>query len=164
MQGQTARQGPPDSTEPRIYVACLSAYNNGHLHGRWIRAAQDPELIYDEIYQMLATSPSPQAEEWAIHDYEGFTPHDICETEDIPTIARIAMEIIQHRLVPDTLLGKDRKLCSPQHLSKNPRSHADPPPRASQRSTLKYGQLVPNRKSVTLLASNSRDRGASASS
>lgn len=23
---------------PRIYVACLAAYNNGHLHGRWIDA------------------------------------------------------------------------------------------------------------------------------
>ena len=28
--------------EPRIYVACLAAYNNGHLHGAWIDAAQEP--------------------------------------------------------------------------------------------------------------------------
>ena len=98
MQGQTGRQGPSDSTEPRIYAACLSAYNNGHLHGSWIRAAQDPDLIYDEIHQMLATSPSPQAEEWAIHDYEGFAPHEIDETDDIATLARIAMKIIEQRL------------------------------------------------------------------
>ena len=104
MDGQTGQQGSPDSVEPRIYVASLSDYNNGHLHGRWISAAQDPDLIYDEIHQMLATSPSPQAEEWAIHDYEGFTPHDICETEDIPTIARIAMEIIQQRPTLNTVL------------------------------------------------------------
>ena len=104
MDGQTGQQGSPDSVEPRIYVASLSDYNNGHLHGRWISAAQDPDLIYDEIHQMLATSPSPQAEEWAIHDYEGFTPHDICETEDIPTIARIAMEIVQQRLALNTVL------------------------------------------------------------
>ena len=95
MQGQSGRQGPPDSTEPRIYAACLSAYNNGQLHGCWIRAAQDPDLIYDQIHQMLAASPSPQAEEWAIHDYEGFAPHKIDETEDITTLARIAMEIIE---------------------------------------------------------------------
>ena len=98
MQGQTGRQGPPDSTEPRIYAACLSAYNNGHLHGCWIRAAQDPDLIHDEIHEMLATSPSPQAEEWAIHDYEGFAPHDVCESNNIPTIAHTAMEIIQQQL------------------------------------------------------------------
>ena len=158
MDGQTGQQGSPDSVEPRIYVASLSDYNNGHLHGRWISAAQDPDLIYDEIHQMLATSPSPQAEEWAIHDYEGFTPHDICETEDIPTIARIAMEII----------GQLAKHCppnvnlrSPSTSPIDPRLHADPPPRASQRSTLEYGQLVPNQKSVTFLTSNSRDWGAS---
>ena len=28
------------NTEPRIYVACLAAYNNGILHGAWIDAAQ----------------------------------------------------------------------------------------------------------------------------
>jgi Antirestriction protein (ArdA) len=27
-------------TEPRIYVACLAAYNNGYLHGAWIDAIQ----------------------------------------------------------------------------------------------------------------------------
>ena len=104
MDGQTEQQGSPDSVEPRIYVASLSDYNNGHLHGCWISAAQDSDLIYDEIHQMLATSPSPQAEEWAIHDYEGFTPHDIEETEDIPTIARIAMEIIAQRPTLNTVL------------------------------------------------------------
>ena len=113
MDGQTGQQGSPDSVEPRIYVASLSDYNNGHLHGRWISAAQDPDLIYDEIHQMLATSPSPQAEEWAIHDYEGFTPHDICETEDIPTITRIAMEIIGPQMAPGALLGNEHKSWSP---------------------------------------------------
>jgi antirestriction protein len=28
------------TTEPRIYVACLAAYNNGNLHGAWIDATQ----------------------------------------------------------------------------------------------------------------------------
>jgi len=29
--------GPELTPDPiRIYVACLAAYNNGHLHGRWI--------------------------------------------------------------------------------------------------------------------------------
>jgi len=30
---------------PRIYVACLAAYNAGKLHGEWIDADQDAEAI-----------------------------------------------------------------------------------------------------------------------
>ena len=26
--------------QPRIYVACLAAYNNGILHGAWIEATE----------------------------------------------------------------------------------------------------------------------------
>ncbi|MDO4708240.1 MAG: antirestriction protein ArdA [Pseudomonadota bacterium] len=54
----------------RIYVACLAAYNNGKLHGRWIDVT-DPETVHEEIKAMLAESPEPGAEEWAVHDYEG---------------------------------------------------------------------------------------------
>ena len=28
----------PPTEQPRIYVACLAAYNNGILHGAWIEA------------------------------------------------------------------------------------------------------------------------------
>jgi len=59
---------------PRIYVACLAAYNAGRLHGRWIDAAQDAADIQAEVRKMLAASPQADAEEWAIHDYEGFGP------------------------------------------------------------------------------------------
>ena len=64
---------PAGETEPvRIYVACLAAYNNGVLHGRWIDAARGEDHIWEETRAMLAASPIPDAEEWAIHDYEGF--------------------------------------------------------------------------------------------
>ena len=59
-------------SNPRIYVACLAAYNNGYLHGAWIEADQDADEIRDEIAAMLARSPIEHAEEYAIHDYEGF--------------------------------------------------------------------------------------------
>lgn len=52
---------------PRIYVACLAAYNAGTLHGKWIEATQDIEDIWKEIRDMLASSPEPNSEEWAIH-------------------------------------------------------------------------------------------------
>ena len=43
-------------TEIRIYVACLAAYNNGCLHGRWIDATT-PDEIMDAVRAMLAASP-----------------------------------------------------------------------------------------------------------
>ena len=57
---------------PSIFVACLAAYNDGHLHGAWIDATQDPLQIHEEIQEMLDESPVEDAEEWAIHDKENF--------------------------------------------------------------------------------------------
>ena len=34
-----------DDITPKIYVACLAAYNNGHLHGEWIDATQDVTVL-----------------------------------------------------------------------------------------------------------------------
>lgn len=99
-------------TTPRIYVACLAAYNSGRLHGEWIDLdGIDIDALNDRINAMLARSPEPNvtrrkcldcgrhfdagfnsakrddcprcgsgnlsgifasAEEWAVHDHEGF--------------------------------------------------------------------------------------------
>ncbi len=80
-------------TPPKIYVACLAAYNNGFLHGQWIDANQEAEAIHSEIEDMLTQSPVGGAEEWAIHDYEGFFGLRLSESEDIGTIAEIAAMI-----------------------------------------------------------------------
>ena len=45
---------------PRIYVACLAAYNDGRLHGRWI-AATTADEIRTQVRAMLAASPNLQA-------------------------------------------------------------------------------------------------------
>lgn len=58
--------------DAQIYVACLAAYNNGILHGAWMDATQSADEIRSEIAAMLAKSPIPHAEGYAIHDYEGF--------------------------------------------------------------------------------------------
>ena len=55
------------TTNPRIYVACLAAYNSGYLHGAWIDADQPADDIQSAVGEMLAASPIPRAEEWAIH-------------------------------------------------------------------------------------------------
>ncbi len=80
----------------RIYVACLAAYNNGYLHGRWIDAKQDARAIHDAIRAMLNTSPIADAEEWAIHDYEGFGSLSISEYEGIEYVAQLAAFIAEH--------------------------------------------------------------------
>lgn len=81
---------------PRIYVACLAAYNSGFLHGAWIDADQEANQIRDEIAVMLARSPVEGAEEYAIHDYEGFEGVSISEYAGIDSVARMAAFIAEH--------------------------------------------------------------------
>lgn len=84
------------TTTPKIYVACLAAYNNGKLHGEWIEATQEPEAIHAEIQAMLKASPEPDAEEWAIHDYEGFGELRLSEWEGIERVSKLAAFIEEH--------------------------------------------------------------------
>ena len=89
---------------PRIYVACLAAYNNGILHGAWMEAAQEPWAIYDDVKAMLAKSPIPDAEEWAIHDYEGFGGACIEEYAGFDHVAELAALIVEHGEIGAALL------------------------------------------------------------
>ena len=83
------------TTTPRIYVADLAAYNNGYLHGVWIDATQDIENIQNEINAMLKTSPVCDAEEYAIHDYEGFEGYKLGEYEGIDSAREAALFIAE---------------------------------------------------------------------
>lgn len=84
------------SDRPRIYVASLSDYNNGRLHGAWIDADQDFEAIGEEIGEMLAESKYDPAEEYAIHDYEGFGAYRVDEYESLEDVASIGRGIAEH--------------------------------------------------------------------
>src|SRR5713226_7065571 len=81
---------------PQIYVADLAAYNEGHLHGAWIDATQDPEDIGAEISAILAKSPVAGAEEWAIHDYQDFGSLRLSEHESLETVSKAAKLIAEH--------------------------------------------------------------------
>jgi antirestriction protein len=86
---------------PRVYVASLSDYNGGTLHGVWIDAKQSAEAIQAEVDAMLENSPEAQrygtpAEEWAIHDYEGFGPIRLGEWESFEVISSLAHSLDQH--------------------------------------------------------------------
>jgi antirestriction protein len=89
---------------PRIYVASLSDYNAGRLHGRWIDAT-DADDIREEIQAMLAKSPDPYAEEWAIHDYENFAGVSLGEYEDLDLVAEAAQLLEEHGELAGHVIG-----------------------------------------------------------
>ena len=80
----------------KIYVACLAAYNSGHLHGTWIDATQSADEIHKDIQAMLKASPIENAEKFAIHDYEGFEGVSISEYSGIEEVAELAEFIEEH--------------------------------------------------------------------
>lgn len=93
------------SEEIRIYVACLAAYNNGKLHGVWIDSTDDIDDIQDQINEMLESSPEEDAEEWAIHDYEGYGSYRLSEYEGIQSAHEIACFIEEHGEIAAELLS-----------------------------------------------------------
>lgn len=81
--------------ENRIYVACLASYNAGRLHGEWIDLDNKSEDEVNEAIQaMLKASKEPDAEEYAIHDYE--LPFKIREYESTDTILEQLEKIAEH--------------------------------------------------------------------
>lgn len=93
------------TTEIRIYVADLAAYNAGYLHGAWIDATLDVEDIQEQINTMLAASPVEDAEEYAIHDHEGFDGYDLGEYAGIESAHEIARFIEEYPNFGSALLS-----------------------------------------------------------
>src|SRR6266511_5152421 len=106
---------------PQIWVASLSDYNDGTLHGAWLDAAREVEAIHADIQAMLAASPlaaetGQPAAEWGIFDFEGFGAFRLAEYENLEVVSRIACGIAEHGLAyaafaevmdgdPDALAG-----------------------------------------------------------
>ena len=91
--------------EIRIYMADLAAYNNGMLHGVWIDATDEPDTIQEQINTMLENSPIAGAEEYAIHDYEGFGGYAVSEDEGIQAVHEIACFIEEHGEIAAELIS-----------------------------------------------------------
>ena len=83
-------------TQPRIYVACLAAYNNGILHGAWIDATDGIDALWQAVRQVLKVSPIGNSEEFAIHDHEGFGSAGISEYESLDSVNAKAEFITEH--------------------------------------------------------------------
>ena len=90
---------------PRIYVASLSDYNAGRLHGRWIDAHRGADAIREDIDAMLAESREPVAEEWAIHDYDNFWGYAVPEFASVEHVSEVATLLIEHGQVFARLLN-----------------------------------------------------------
>ena len=95
IDAHAATPEPARADRPRIYVACLAAYNSGCLHGRWITATT-PDEIWEQVRAMLADSPEPDSEEHAIHDYEGFEGANLSEYASFETVCELADFIEEH--------------------------------------------------------------------
>ncbi len=85
-----------NNLEPKIYVACLAAYNSGYLHGEWVNATKGIDQLQDNVKSILAKSPVTNAEEFAIHDYEDFGAVQIEEYTSLDTVTEIAEFIAEH--------------------------------------------------------------------
>lgn len=94
QQGSRLEQQPNET--PRIYVASLSDYNAGRLHGAWLDADTSVEDLEAGVSTMLAASSEPGAEEFAIHDFENFGPIRLSEYESLSTVSTLARGIAEH--------------------------------------------------------------------
>lgn len=84
------------SAGPQIWVASLADYNDGCLHGQWFDATCNVEELELATRFMLRGGRIPNAEEWAVMDYDGFGPLRLGEYASFETISRVASGIAEH--------------------------------------------------------------------
>lgn len=83
------------TTTPKVWIADLAAYNNMKLHGEWVEA-DSLETLEEAKDRILRTSPEPFAEEFAIHDYEGFGDYPLGEYPGLALVAALGEAINEH--------------------------------------------------------------------
>jgi antirestriction protein len=90
---------------PRVYAASISDYVAGRLHGVWVDAT-DAQAAGEAIAAMLKASREPHAEEWAVHDYEGFGSYRFDDfTCDLELACALGAAIQEHGTVFADYLG-----------------------------------------------------------
>ena len=94
--GPASVEPEPERRPPSIYVASLSDYNNGRLHGVWIDATIPLGDMWAATHDMLAQSSVPGAEEIAVHDHTDFGPWQPGEYTALETVHRVAAGIVEH--------------------------------------------------------------------
>jgi antirestriction protein len=90
------REREPMENPPMIYVASLSDYNAGELHGVWLDARDELERMELQVEELLAQSNQFDAEEIAIHDFQGFRAWRPGEYESLAAVKAVADAIVEH--------------------------------------------------------------------
>ena len=97
--GRILTRAIPTHDSPAIYVACLASYNEGTLYGRWISLewCTDTDEIRQAIAEVLKGSPTPGAEEYAIHDSQGLPDflgeNEWPDLEDLNSFAEVSANV-----------------------------------------------------------------------
>lgn len=81
---------------PRVWIGSLADYSAGCLTGDWIDAAVPDADLIAAAQATVARSHTPDAEEWAIFDHEGFGPWRPAENDDLAVVATVARGIREH--------------------------------------------------------------------
>jgi antirestriction protein len=92
---------------PRVWIGCLAAYNEGHLHGKWVDADVEAEELWAAKDEVIRTSPAFHPEEWFLADHEGFGDYRVGEYESLDRVARVARMISEHGTAFAAWLGND---------------------------------------------------------
>ncbi|WP_329051239.1 antirestriction protein ArdA [Amycolatopsis sp. NBC_01488] len=95
-QANTEADASPSGHSPRIWVGSLADYNSGRLHGVWMDATLEPDELQAATQFMLRNGYTPDAEEWAIFDYEDFAGYSVGEYDSFDTVSRVARGLAQH--------------------------------------------------------------------
>lgn len=82
--------------QPRVWIGSLADYNAGILTGEWTPADVEDETLIQIAQRVVARSETPDAEEWAIFDHEGFGDFQVGQHEDLAIVARVARGIAEH--------------------------------------------------------------------
>lgn len=93
---QEARLERQQELHPRIWIGSLADYNNGTLTGDWVYAAVDDDELVNAAKRIVASSETPDAEEYAIFDYDEFGDFKVGEYEQLSLVAKVARGIAEH--------------------------------------------------------------------
>jgi len=85
---------------PKVWVASLSDYNDGVLHGKWVNAV-DADELWEGIAEVLASSPTAAktgqvAEEHGFFDQENFGGFSVPEYTDVESVVAVGAAIEEH--------------------------------------------------------------------
>ena len=105
--------------EVRIYVADLAAYNAGYLHGIWIDATLEVAEMQEQINTLLSTSPVSDADEYAIHDFEGFGDYHLGEYAGLEAAHQIALFIQEYPDFGSALLNHFNDIEEAREMAEN---------------------------------------------